>query len=201
MPNYSLDAFRRNTERVRSSSARVSSGSQNLATAVDDFNVFFQELESLDDKLCVNVRKLLATKFFNHWYSSLILVEAGLMVDAILCERSSIETLAYHWLVCLDRTAAENYDTEKPVRPVDVRRRLESLGADISYVRSSYSFGSSVGHVGRTSERFHLEMATDVRGTLLIGGQFSQRDCEHWVSYLPALLYLFREPMMTTTSS
>lgn len=184
--------LRQHTDNVRADTSRIAAkGSAALVEAIEDFDEFFQAISG--ERVNANVRRVLATKFFNHWYSSLILCESGLMTDALLCERSALETLAYYWLVCLDPAAVKEYVSEKTPRPVEVRRRLETLGVDISHIRHAYSYGSEVGHVGRESERFHLD---DSRHALLVGGAFSAKDCDHWLNeWLPTLLYLFQSPL------
>ena len=69
-----------------------------LDDAVRAFDSYFSglEAEAKTDKLRANVKKVLAARFFNHWYSALLLCEAGLIVDVLICERSAIETLAFH---------------------------------------------------------------------------------------------------------
>ena len=109
--------------------------------------------------------------------------------------------MAFHWLVCLDPPVADDYHAGRIPKPVEVRRRLEALGVDVSHVRDSYAAGSEIGHVGRASERFHLEMHGDNSGELMIGGAFRRADLEHWLEYLPALLDLFQEPILAATRS
>jgi hypothetical protein len=195
---YSLDALRKHTKDIRLTNSEIIRQHRQLFDAViGDFDRFFTELEHGENRLLSNVQKILATKFFNHWYSTLLLCEAGLMVDAVTCERNAMETLAYHWLVRLDASAAEAYQENSLLRPVEVRKRLEVLGADISHLRITYGFGSKIAHVGRDSEVFHLHWRAISDGQLLLGGRFSKRISEHWFAYLPALLQLFQEPMMS----
>jgi len=200
-PHYTFEAFRRNTRGIRKANGSiVDKHLTKLTAAVRDFDTYFRAIEAAPDRLNANVRKLLSTKFFNHWYAALLLCEAGLMVDAISCERSAIETLAYHWLVCLDPEAAKDYQAGSLLKPVEVRRKLEVRGVDISHIRRNYAIGSQIGHVGRESERFHLRWSTETSGDLLMGGEFHAENSEHWMTYLPALLYLFCEPLMSSAA-
>lgn len=200
-PRYTFEAFRRNTRGIRKANGSiVDRNLTKLAAAVRDFDTYFRAIDEAPDRLNANVRKLLSTKFFNHWYAALLLCEAGLMVDAILCERSAIETLAYHWLVCLNPEAAKDYQAGSLPRPVEVRRSLEAHGVDISHIRRTYATGSQIGHIGRESERFHLRWSTETSGDLLIGGEFHAENSQHWLTYLPALLYLFCEPLMSSSA-
>jgi len=169
-----------------------------LDDAVRAFDAYFSGLdaEAKANKLLANVKKALATRFFNHWYSALLLCEAGMMVDVLICERSAMETLAFHWLICIDSSTGEEYEAGKRLEPVTVRKRLETLGVDVSYIRETYSMGSAFAHVRRESERFYLEMTDDTEGRLFIGGNFSKDDGEHWFAYFPVLLHLFHHPQM-----
>jgi len=194
---YTLPSLRRHTRSIRADGASVFELHQSqIASAIRAFDAFFAELDQQSDSLRRNVRKVLATSFFNHWYAALLLIEAGLWVDAILCERNALEALAFHWLVCLDPTAVDDYHGGSIPKPVLVRRRLEALGADISFIREGYAAGSQISHVGRSAERFHLDWQDQGVGELMIGGSFRRDDVEHWVVYLPALLRLFLEPMV-----
>lgn len=199
---YSLPALRRHTRRIRADAAPLIEGHQaHIDAAVRRFDAFVAGLDSQSDQLRKNVRKVLATAFFNHWYSTLTLIESGLFVDAVVCERAALEALAFHWLVCVDPTAVDDYHSGRIPRPVVVRRRLEALGVDIAPIREGYSAGSAMGHVGRHAERFHIEWLEPGEGQLRVGGSFRRDDMEHWLSYLPALLDLFAQPTLAGPAS
>ncbi len=135
-PRYTLVGLKKHTRRVRADSAAVVERHHTtLDAAVHAFDGYFADLDQQADTLRRNVRKVLATSFFNHWYASLLLIEAGLVVDAVLCERNALEVLAFHWLVCLDPVATDDYHNSTVPKPVVVRRRLEALGADITHLR------------------------------------------------------------------
>jgi hypothetical protein len=70
------------------------------------FDNFFSELEKQPVGLERNVKMILACKFLNHVYSAFFLAESDLIEDAILCERNALETIAFHWLICLDPKVA-----------------------------------------------------------------------------------------------
>jgi hypothetical protein len=164
--------------------------------AFTNFDLFREELEQQPKSLIRNVKMMLACTLLNHVYSALILAESGLIVDAILCERNAIETVAFHWLICLDPAAAEKYNQENIPRPVEVRGQLERLGADIDQIRGLYAWGSKVSHVGRHSERFSCDWKSADNGELFFGGNLSPDDQDELFSFLPAILYLFMEPIM-----
>jgi hypothetical protein len=198
---YTLAGLRKHTRSIRTNSSPISEEQRAaLDRAVRDFDQYFAGLDEQTDNLRKNVGKLLATSFFNHWYAALLLAEAGLFVDAVLCERNALEVLAFHWLVCLDPVAANDYHDGAIPRPVVVRRRLEALGADITHVREAYASGSAISHVGRPSERFHLEWEDQRVGALAIGGKFNAESLHRMLEYLSALLYLFQKPLMVGSS-
>lgn len=201
VPRYTLVGLRKHTRRTRADSSPISEAHQaELDKAIRAFDVYFADLDQQADTLRKNVRKLLATSFFNYWYAALLLVDAGLIVPAILCERNALETLAFHWLVCLDPVAADDYHDADLPKPVVVRRRLAALGADVAHIRGGYASGSVISHVGRASEAFHLKWDDERAGQLLIGGAFSRDSVERSLEYLPALLQLFQHPVMVTAS-
>jgi len=124
--------------------------------------------------------------------------ECGLIVDAILCERNALETVAFHWLVCIDDEAAEEFLENDIPRPVEVRKRLEKLGVNNDTIRDIYASGIQVTHVGRDSERFHSKWSNLSKGELLFGGAFLPDEQAHMFEFLPALLYLFQQNPMAT---
>jgi len=168
-----------------------------LNQAFSDFNKFIAALERMPPSLDRNVKLELSCKVFNHVYSGLILAESGLTVDAIVCERSAWEAIAFHWLVCADPEAASEYEKDDVSRPVEVRRRLEKLGVDISLLREVYSMGCGMAHVGRQGERFDNRLQSPMRGSLLFGGKGSLADQEYLLGYMPRLLYIFQQPPTT----
>ena len=194
---YTLTKLRKHTEQVRVLiSAIQEEHLPGIEKAFCDFSDFVEELEQQPITLERNVKMMLGCKFLNHIYSALLIAERGLMVNAILCERNALETVAFHWLVCLDPNTATEYNLDNIPRPVEVRKRLEQLGADISHIRSLYASGSEITHVGRRSERFHSRWNSALDGKLLFGGDFSSEDQGEMFRYLPALFYLFLKPIM-----
>ena len=194
---FSFAQLRRHTEYIRAeTTATLRKNSSFIQEAFDTFDAYIKELEGQPATLERNVKLMLACKLLNHVYSALILTECGLIVDAILCGRNALEVVACHWLVCLDPDALTKYANNNIARPVEVRRRLEKLGADISQIRDIYSGDSKVAHVGRTSERFHSEWESQSEGVLRFGGALNPEDQNHMFGYLPALLHLFLKPIM-----
>jgi hypothetical protein len=193
---YSLDALETHTQTIRILAKKAL---KEYRLALDEglakFNSYINFLERLPPSPERNVKMLLACKFLNHIYSSLLLTECGLSVDAILCVRNALETVAFHRLVCLDPTAAAQYLSDKTPRPVEVRKRLKALGEDINILGKLYSMDSNLTHVSRASERFHLEWETQRNGLLKFGGEFSEQSCKHlFGEYIPMFLHAFSEP-------
>ncbi len=194
---YSFDNLRKHTESIR---VQTSGTLQEMHLSIDqafaDFDTYLAEVERQPPSLERNIRMILACKLLNHMYSAFILAESGLIVDALLCERNALETIAFHWLICLDPASSQEYESNQIPRPVEVRRRLEKLGADITHLRDIYAAGSETSHVGRKSERFHSKWESPSKGELLFGGTFSPEDQAEMFQFLLALLYLFRQPLV-----
>lgn len=117
-----------------------------------------------------NVRMTLATRFFNHLYSQLILTQRGLFLDAANASRSATETTAFYWLVCLDADSAKLYDAESSPRPVEIRKKLEDLDIDVSELQDIYKHQSEVAHVGNTYDNLQIRWGANKDGQLLVGG-------------------------------
>jgi hypothetical protein len=194
---YSFENLRKHTSAIRAQTASTLREHQSsIDRAFANFSKFINELEQQPISLERNVKMMLACKLLNHVYSALILAEYGLIVDALLCERNALETVAFHWLICLDPVSASEYQENDIPRPVEVRRRLEKLGADISSLRDLYSSVSEITHVGRRSERFHSTWKNTSSGELRIGGHISPKDQAEMFQFLPALFDLFYEPLV-----
>lgn len=117
-----------------------------------------------------NVKLALTTRFANHLFSAVQLIERGLLLDAATCLRSATETTAFYWLVDSDPASASLYDAEKSPRPVEIRKKLEALGIDISDLRERYGIESGVGHVGNRSDNLQIAWESNRDGVLLYGG-------------------------------
>lgn len=130
----------------------------------------FHSIEKFPKGLVRNVKMLLTTRFTNHLLSTLMLAERGLVLDAINCSRSALETTAFYWLVCHDPSSANSYDGEKSVPPVEIRKKLESLGVDVQAIRALYGQESSIAHVGNKSDQVQIRWERGTNGALLVGG-------------------------------
>lgn len=189
---YSFSNLRRHSKDIQLKTTKLlRERTVQINEAFYKFNVFIEELEEQPKSLIRNVRLLLACQMLNHVYSGLILAENGMIVDAILCERNALETLAYHWLVSADPKTAEEYNKGEILKPVEVRKRLEILNIDVSQLKDLYAWGSQVSHVGRKSERFEASWESPQKGELLFGGSFSPEDQTELFDFLPILLYMF----------
>lgn len=194
---YSLAALRAHTNAVRRSArALVSRAEPSIEEAFAQFNEFLALLQEEDKSLHRNVRLVLSCRFFNHVYAGLILVESGLVADAVICERSALETLAAYRLLCLEPDRAEDYSKERFPKPVEVRKALEAAGYthEAEQIRSLYSGASGVTHVTRDSERFHVQWSSESDGALHFGGRYDARDIEEMTGFFAALLHWFPRP-------
>ncbi len=117
-----------------------------------------------------NVRMALATRFFNHLLSQMLLTERGLFLDASNASRSATETTAFYWLICLDPSAASLYDASSSPRPVEIRKQLENLNIDVSELRDIYSHQSEVAHVGNSYDNMQIRWSKNNTGELSVGG-------------------------------
>jgi len=117
-----------------------------------------------------NVRMALATRFFNHLLSQMLLTERGLFLDASNSSRSATETTAFYWLVCLDPSASSLYDASSSPRPVEIRKRLEELNIDVSELRDIYSHQSEVAHVGNSYDNMQIRWGKNNNAELSVGG-------------------------------
>lgn len=130
----------------------------------------FHAIELEPKGLVRNVKLALIARFTNHLFSALLLGERGLLLDAFNCSRAALETTAFYWLVCKDNNAAQMYDAEKSVPPVEVRKRLEAIGIDVAAIRERYSLESTVAHVGNKYDQLQIRWERGGDGRLLIGG-------------------------------
>ncbi len=130
----------------------------------------FHSLEKKPIGLVRNVKLALTTRFINHLFSALLLVERGLILDAFNCTRSALETTAFYWLVCHDDSAATLYNDKKSPPPVEIRKRLEGLGVDVGPIRERYSLESEIVHVGNRYDHLQIHWETESKGKLLVGG-------------------------------
>ncbi len=195
---YTLEKLREHTESIRNATRPLISDSSNdLDNAIRAFEVGFCELEGEASSLSRSVRLLLATRFFNHVYSTLLLSEAGLVADAVGCERAALETLAAFRLVSVAAEYATTYETEDFPRPVEVRKCLEELGltAEARQIRELYASACGVLHVSRASEQWNTRWASEGSGALLLGGTFTETDYREMLRFIPALLHWFFQPL------
>ena len=118
-----------------------------------------------------NARLLLTSRHYNHLFAQQLLAERGLLVDAINASRAGVETITWYWLLCLEPGAAIDYFQEsKRPAPVEIRKRLEILGADVNAIREDYSLKSDVAHVGGKSEGLVVQWGSDDSGNVHLGG-------------------------------
>jgi hypothetical protein len=164
-----------------------------LREALRAFSDFVEKLEAQPASVLRNVQLLLACRFFNHVYSALLLSEAGLTADSLICERTALESLAAYLLVSVAPTYASKYENEDFPRPAEVRKLLETHGEaeDVKHLRDLYSSGSELVHVTRSNERFNTEWQTRDSARLFFGGRFHEADHLEMLRFLGAAFYWF----------
>lgn len=133
--------------------------------------VVFETVEKQPKSLFRNVRLMLIARFMNHLYSMFLLVERGLFLDAQACARSATEATAFYWMICIDQNSAEDYDKKQSPRPVDVRKKLEAHGVDVSEIRDIYSYQSDVVHVGNSFDQMQVRWHGPENGEIAVGGR------------------------------
>ncbi len=137
---YNFDLVNRHSSLVASECRRVNS--ERFKSVKDTLSFLGQIIDEIGGEPKShqrNVRMALATRFFNHLYSQLILTERGLLLGAANASRSAIETTAFYWLVCLDANSAALYDAESSPRPVEIRKKLQELVIDVSDLQGAVS--------------------------------------------------------------
>ena len=154
-------------------------------------DALFDYLQKQPKTLARNVKLVLLTRFINHIFSAHLLVERGLLLDAHNPLRSALESVAFYWLVCFDPASAEQFEGRNSPRPVEIRRRLEELGADVSGLRDEYSFLSEVSHVGNPTEHIQLDWKTKNDATLLVGGARNISIQRHLLAAMPNMIGKF----------
>lgn len=198
-PNkYNLSALRAHTDEVRRlTRAVVSATDPSIEDAFDQFSHFVGAIHDQQKSLQRNVRLVLCCRFLNHVYSGLLLAESGLIADAVVCERSALETLAAYRLLCVEPQRAEDYADERFPRPVEVRKALEAAGyvGEADQTRILCSGASGVTHVTRESERFHVRWHSESKGELHFGGAYNAHDVEEMTRFFAALLHWFPQPL------
>ena len=191
---YDLENLRRHTTDIRFAAEKITAAH---GTILQDgycaFNDFVEQLERSPASLVRNVRLLLACRFFNHVHSALLLSEAGLTVDALICERTAIECLAAFRLVSVAPSYAEKYEMDGFPRPAETRRLLELHGSpeDAKHSRALYSSGSQMVHVTRSNERFNAAWESAGSARLLFGGRYMEADHQEMLRFLGAAIFWF----------
>jgi len=171
-----------------------------LADAFGLIDSYVAQIEALPVGLDRNVRLLAACKCSNHLYAAIQLVEAGMLVDAMLCARNALEVVAFHWLVILDPSAAQQFADHEKLRPVDVRKRLGGLGVDIRPLAELYSNYSAATHVGRDSDNVHSTPVSENAWELNFGGHHAPARQGDLLHLIPTLAHLFLTPIMIATT-
>lgn len=105
--------------------------------------------------------------------------------------RRGVETAAFYWLVCKESSAASLYDAQESPRPVEIRKRLEALGIDVSDLRDQYGYVSAVSHVGNRYDNLQITWEQERTGKLLIGGGGDASIRRAMLNELPRYIALF----------
>lgn len=139
--------------------AQIKEASHGLACVIGYRNLYQERInETGDEDIEALAKMLIVCRFSNSIYSTMRLACMGLVLDAIACFKTAFEALQYGRLISLKPEFAASFmDSEKPLRPVEVRKALQSLGHDVERARKRYSMLSTFSHVGGTGEVLTLE--------------------------------------------
>jgi len=169
--NYQLDTLYRHTEQTaKRTRHRCTKEINNAKEAFRVLSSHFNEVSKETNKPEKNIKLSLITRFINHLLSYFLLIERGLILDAVNSSRSAVETTAFYWLVCVDKKSLHDYVNERSPRPVDVRKKLEEIGIDVSQLKERYSRESAVCHVGNPHDQLQINWEKGNSGKLLVGG-------------------------------
>jgi len=137
-----------------------------------------------------NCAFLLVTKALNHSFSTMLLIERGLIVDAALTSRNAIETLLLLELLAKRPVLCQKWAGGHEFKPADVRRQLselprvvvQNLAIEVSPdeyddVRFAYSWLSRITHANLESLHHsaseEIDASTENSYALHIGGAHS----------------------------
>jgi hypothetical protein len=106
----------------------------------------------------LTAKMFLVCRFVNSTYACLRLACMGLVLDATACLKTAFEALQFIRLISLDETFASSFmDSDKSLRPVEVRRHLQRMGHDVEGTQKKYAMLSKFSHLGGTGETLTLE--------------------------------------------
>lgn len=165
-----------------------------VATVKASFGFLAQHFDRLERERKSHVRNVkmaLTARFMNHLFAHVLLAERGLLLDAANCARSATETTAFYWLVGKDASAAGLYDAQESPRPVEIRKRLETLGVDVSDLRENYGYESAVSHVGNKYDNLQITWEKERTGKLQIGGGGDPNMRRAMLNELPKFIAMF----------
>ncbi len=147
-----------------------------LASVVMYRNIYQLDVNKNGEDDAVSIAKLfIACRFANSVYAAMRLACMGLILDGVACLKTAFEALQYVRLISLRPHFASTFmDSEKSLRPVEVRKQLELIGHDVELARKRYSMLSTFSHVGGTGETLTLETIAE-NVAFKIGGYVDAR--------------------------
>jgi hypothetical protein len=142
-----------------------------LASVIMYRNMYQLNVNKNGEQDTISIAKLfIVCRFANSIYAAMRLACMGLILDGVACLKTAFEALQYGRLISLRPEFATTFmDTEKSLRPVQVRKELELIGHDVTLARKRYSMLSTFSHVGGTGETLTLE-AIEGNVAFKIGG-------------------------------
>lgn len=139
--------------------SELKEASHALACVIMYRNQYQLEVNRSGEEDALLIAKLfIVCRFANSIYAVMRLACMGLILDGIACLKTAFEALQYGRLISLKPGLASSFmDTERSLRPVQVRKQLQALGHDVELTRKQYSILSTFSHVGGTGETLTLE--------------------------------------------
>lgn len=141
-------------------------------------------------KLEAKVRVSLETTFYNSLYAAFRLLSFGMQREAVVLLRNAFEALQYFRLLSFDDAAYDCFES-KPLRPVEVRKRLEALGHDPEPIRKSYSALSEMSHLGGPGS-LSFDLSNVNSEPIAIGGYVDEESGTEILQTIVSMTHLFQ---------
>ena len=93
--------------------------------------------------------------------------------------------------MCLDPSSVSLYDSKSSPRPVEIRKKLESLGVDVSDLKDLYQVQSSISHVGNPYDYIQIKWTDMNKGHFCIGGGSNSKFESISLNFISTSIFLF----------
>ena len=161
---YDLKSFSNACEYASSNNfnEEIMLASRGLSSVILYQDYYYHRMISEGETDFAMAKLFIICRFSNSIYAAIRLACMGLILDGIGCLKTAFEGLQYSRLISLDPSVATIYlDPDEPLRPVEVRKRLEKLEHDVDSAKERYSTLSKYAHIGGIGESLVLEHIDD----------------------------------------